>query len=180
MDGALTPEERERRRRRWKSRRNKQAGLPSEELSWREQKTKAKRKANQRRKRNGSVHRRKVSKYDGRRAKVKAMKANGDWPPIEMRLEADDFLYAAPIRIVPQPSPARQLEDQAKAEGRYEGRAEDVECNEGITRPVRVGNLTLKPRAKPGAIRAILSADSMRQSPEPQLQSPNIIPADKT
>jgi hypothetical protein len=66
-----------------------------------------------RRKRNGSVQRRKVGPDDGRRARVKALKAEGRWPQPLVNSEADaddafDTAMAAavePVEISSQPPP---------------------------------------------------------------------------
>jgi hypothetical protein len=72
------------------------------------------RKKRLRRKRNGSVQRRKVGKHDGRLGWVKALKAEGRWPPpplVASEADADDAFDTAmaaavePVEISSQPPP---------------------------------------------------------------------------
>jgi hypothetical protein len=90
--GMMTPEERHR----WRARRAHRglSQYPQWPISAKtlraEARAKARRKKRLRRKRNGSVQRRKVGSDDGRRARVKALKAEGRWPPPPLVTSEDD------------------------------------------------------------------------------------------
>jgi hypothetical protein len=180
MEGTpLTPEERERKRRRRANRDQKRLGLSPKYPTLKETKAREKRKAKQRRKRNGSEQRRRVSKHDGRRGWVKAYKAAGDWTPVEEYCEDRGWTIKHWRRKKPVQPPEPILDEQ------------DAEIDSpppsSPTPKVYPGGPSFKPRVEQGTVRQSFSAGRSKAVAierrtslmEPLPQPLHIIPADK-
>jgi hypothetical protein len=135
----MSPEE----RRRWRIRRGMYVRPIAAKKLRAEARKKVTRKKRLRRKRNGSVQRRKVGPDDGRRAWVKRMKANGRWPPPSINPK-DDVAEAISSQPSP-PSAAPQLPSR--------------EDSRPSPPPPTVypGELKLKPRVEQGTVRQSFS-----------------------
>lgn len=170
----MTPEERHR----WRVRRAHR-GLPVRPLSMKHLKTQERRKKRLRRKRNGSVQRRRVSKHDGRLWWIKALKAAGRWIPVERYCEQNGWEIkhwrrkkrkaAKPKVIPPQVSQSRPPPPPPT---------------------VSPGKLVLKPRVADPRMTAVRQSFSKGRSmvviekrgddlSEPLPQPLNAVPADK-